>query len=95
VAEAYANGHLDHFRSHLRTALTGRVAEWTGTDVTRFTRALREFNRKAQTGLKKIDQLANEDISHAWPAVKEMWAWRNQKLKDRNSIMNCYVGKLQ
>jgi len=95
TAEAYSEGRLDHFRSSMRTALTTRVGGWKGTNVNRFIDALRDLNRKAQTGLNMVDYLATDDISHEWATAREMWAWRNARFADPGSLMNCYQFKVK
>lgn len=93
LAEAYAENRENGFRLRLKTVLQNRVKDWSGTNATKFVAVLRKVNRQAQTGLSMIDLLANDDVSHAWPRVKRMWAWRNKALADPESIMHCYGSK--
>ena len=90
VAQSYADAQSDHFLSSMRTALKNGV-EWKGTNVEEFIKLLREYNKKAQTGLHKIDQLYNHEYYTRHPRVRQMRRWRDKALHNPKSLMNCYV----
>jgi hypothetical protein len=94
TARAYSEGRLPDFRGRMRTALAGQVKGWKGTNMRRFTAAMRDLNKRAQTGLRMIEHIATDDVSHEWPTAKEMWAWRGAKMADPGSVMHCFKDQL-